>query len=404
MTQTDIGTDRADIDTAGTTTDSSTTAYVLPEDTLERFRERAVAHDRDNTFFTEDLEDLRELGYLRAVIPRSHGGLGLTLHQLNLEQRRLASYAPATALGINMHLYWVGALASRIAAGDNSLQWLVDEVVAGRVIAAGHGEPGNDLAIDDSLTIATPVEGGYRLDGHKIFTSLSPAWTWLGIHARDNSDPEHPRIVHTFVSREDVGVSTVETWDTLGVRATASHDTVLKDVFVPADRTVGVFELGTPPDDYVAAIFPWVLPLLGNIYLGVARRALDLAIATATSRRALSLGNETVANKPFIQYHVAEAELALEATTGQLDNLTTALTAGEDLGDRALLRLFAAKENGTRTARSVTDAALDIAGAGSLHRRNELERLYRDVRAGAFHPPNADAIRAYIGTFALGLL
>lgn len=386
------------------TTSQATTDFVLPEDTLERFRERAVTYDRENRFFAEDLEELRELGYLRAALPREHGGLGISLHQLNLEQRRLAAFAPATALGVNMHLYWTGPLADQLNAGNKELLWLAEEIVAGKVIAAGHGEPGNDLVIDDSTTIATPVDGGYRITGHKIFTSLSPAWDWLGVHARDNSDPDNPKIVHTFVRRDEVGVSTVETWDTLSVRATASHDTLLDDVFVPSERTVGVHAVGEPPTGYVAGIFPWVLPLLGNIYLGIGRRALDLAIASATSRTALSLGGESVAHKPFTQYHVAEAEFALEGTQGQLDRLTTQLTAGEDLGDRALLRLFAAKENGTRTGRTVTDLALEVAGAGALHRRNELERLYRDVRAGAFHPPNSDSARTFVGSFALGLL
>ena len=218
--------------------------WVIPEDTLERFRERAVAHDRDNTFFADDLADLSELGYLRAALPVERGGLGLSLHQLNTEQRRLATFAPATALGINMHLYWVGPITDQLAQGNSKVSWLADEVAAGRVIAAGHGEPGNDLVIDDSTTIATPVEGGYRISGRKIFTSLSPAWDWLGVHARDDSDPQHPKIVHTFVPRGESGVTTVETWDTLGVRATASHDTLLDDVFVPHERTVGIVDLG----------------------------------------------------------------------------------------------------------------------------------------------------------------
>lgn len=161
--------------------------------------------------------------------------------------------------------------------------------------------------------------------------SLSLAWDWLGVHARDDSDPDHPRIVHGFLSREQAGITTVETWDTLGVRATASHDTVLDDVYLPADRVVGVFDLGSPPDGYVAGIFAWVLPLLGNIYLGVARRALDLAIAAARSRGSLSLGGDPVAGKPFTQYHVAEAELQhrdpssirrIELCTSRHDSLT----------------------------------------------------------------------------------
>lgn len=377
---------------------------VLSDDLLARLHARAADYDRENRFFAEDLEELAEAGYLRAALPREKGGLGLTLHQLNQEQRRLAYWAPATALGVNMHLYWTGSAADRYGAGDHTVDWLIDEVVAGKVLAAGHGEPGNDVAIDDSRATAVPVDGGYRISGHKIFTSLSPAWNWLGVHAKDTSDPDKPRIVHAFVARGSEGVETVETWDTLGVRATASHDTRLDGVFVPAGRVVAADQLGAVPGPFVAGIFPWVLPLLGNVYLGIARRALDVALETAGRRSALSLGGAPVAGKPFTQYHAAEAELLLENTVSALDRLTLGLTAGEDFGARTQLKLFAAKENGTRTAREVTDLALEIAGAGSIHKRSELERLYRDVRAGAFHPPNSDLVRDYVGKFALGQL
>ena len=136
----------------------------------------------------------------------------------------------------------------------------------------------------------------------------------------------------------------------------------------------------------------------------IGRRALDVALEQARTRTALSLGGAPVAEKPFVQYHAAEAELLLEGVGAQLDRLTADLTAGVDLGDRTLVKLFAAKENGTRAARAVTDLALEIAGAGSISRRNELERLYRDVRAGSFHPPNSDAVRELIGKTVLGVL
>lgn len=386
------------------TTDAAGRRRVLDDALLARLHSRAADYDRENRFFAEDLDDLRDVGYLRAAVPVERGGLGLTVDEVNHEQRRLAYWAPATALGLNMHLYWTGPAADRSRAGDTSVDWLLEEVAAGKVVAAGHGEPGNDVAIDDSTTLGTRVDGGYRITGHKIFTSLSPAWDWLGVHFRDDTDPDAPVIVHAFVPRDTAGVRTVETWDTLGVRATASHDTLLDDVFVDERHVVDVHPVGGVPGPYVQAIFPWVLPALGNIYLGIGRRAVDVALDAASTRTALSLGGAPVATKPFVQYHVAEAELILEGATGQLDELTAALAAGRDLGDRVLLKLFAAKENGTRAARTATDLALEIAGAGSIHRRSELERLYRDVRAGAFHPPNSDAVRDFIGKFALGLL
>lgn len=376
----------------------------LTDELLVRVHARAADYDRDNRFFAEDLEDLRDAGHLRGPVPVELGGLGLTLAEVAHAQRRLAYWAPSTALALSMHLYWVGSAADRHRAGDRSLDWLLEEVAAGKVIAAGHGEPGNDTAIDDARTVAVPVEGGYRITGHKIFTSLAPAWDWLGVHARDNSDPTHPRIVHAFVARDSDGVRTEETWDTLGVRSTASHDTHLDDVFVPTGLVVGTNDPGAVPGAYIAGVFAWVLPLIANVYFAIGRRALDVALDQARRRTALSLGGAPVAEKPFVQYHAAEAELLLEGVEAQLDRLTADLTAGVDLGDRTLVKLFAAKENGTRAARTVTELALEIAGASSISRRNELERLYRDVRAGSFHPPSSDAVRDLIGKTVLGLL
>jgi alkylation response protein AidB-like acyl-CoA dehydrogenase len=374
----------------------------LTDDLLARIHGRAAGYDADNRFFHEDLEELRDAGHLRGPVPEELGGLGLTLDEVNQAQRTLAYWAPATGLATTMHLYWTGNAADLWLAGDHSQEWLLREVAAGKIVAAGHGERGNDVAIADSSTVATPVEGGYRITGHKIFTSLAPAWDWLGMHARDDSDPENPRIVHGFISRESAGVETVETWDTLGVRATASHDTRLTDVFLPADRVIDVQDLGADPPARVAGIFRWVLPLLGNVYVGVARRATDVALASARKRTAVSVGGAPVSTKPLVQYHAAEAELLLEAATGQLDHLTAQLTAGVDLGGRTFLKLVAAKENGTRTAQRVTELALQIAGAGSLSRRGELERLYRDVAAGSFHPPNSDTVHELIGQIVLG--
>jgi alkylation response protein AidB-like acyl-CoA dehydrogenase len=377
---------------------------VLSDDLLKTLHSRAGDYDRENAFFAEDLADLREAGYLRAAIPADRGGLGLSLAQLNREQRRLGYWAPATGVGINMHLYWTGPTADLARAGDAGVDWLVEDIVAGKVFAAGHGEPGNDMGLFDSLTAAVPVSGGYRVSGHKVFTSLSPAWDWLGIHARDDSDPEHPKVVHGFVARDSEGVRTEPTWDTLGLRATASHDTYLDNVFIPHERVVGISEVGAVPEGFVSAILPWVLPMLGNVYLGLGRRAVDLALDTARRRTTKSTGDAPVATKPFVQYLAAEAELVLEGATAQLDELTAGLTAGVDYGERTLPRLFAAKENATRAARQATELAMEIVGASSLHKRGELERLYRDVRAGAFHPPNSEAVHDFIGRSVLGLL
>jgi alkylation response protein AidB-like acyl-CoA dehydrogenase len=378
-------------------------AYFTIDD-YERFHARAAVYDRANRFFTEDLEDLAERGYLKAALPARHGGGGLSLSAVAREQRRLAYWAPATALAVNMHLYWTGPAAELTDNGVQDLDWLLQAVADGKVLAAGHGERGNDVGLDDSTTSATPEpDGSYVVAGRKTFTSLSPAWDLLGIHARDDSDPEHPRIVHLFVDRTASGVSTEQTWDALGVRATASDDTVLADVRVPGSQLVGASEIGAPYPPYVVGILQWYLPLVANVYFGIARRALDLAEQSARTRSSLALPGQTHAHKPAVQRQLAQAEILLDAAWSLLERTTADVDAGVDHGDWWTPRLFAAKEFTVTTARQVVDIAVQVVGASAVSRSNELERLYRDVRTGSLHPPNTDAVLDVIGRTAVHL-
>src|SRR5580765_9069307 len=205
----------------------------LSDEMLNRFAQRAPKYDRDNTFFTEDFDELRQAGYLRLAVPVEFGGAGLSLAGVAQQQRRLGYYAAPTALAVNMHLYWTGIAADLWRAGDRSLRWLLEAAAAGEVFAAGHAESGNDIPVLLSTTKAERVEGGYRFTGRKSFGSLTPVWTRLGMHGMDTSDPAAPKIVHVFMPRDTQGYSIKETWDVLGMRATRSDDTVLDGAFIP---------------------------------------------------------------------------------------------------------------------------------------------------------------------------
>src|SRR5690606_34167663 len=120
-----------------TTTTDTTLGRALPTEMLERFRARAGELDRTNAYFEEDLAELRDAGYLLAAVPTHHGGWGLDLAAVAAEQRRLARYAPATALSLTMHHYWVGMAMELERAGDTSCSWILEAAAAGEVFAAG---------------------------------------------------------------------------------------------------------------------------------------------------------------------------------------------------------------------------------------------------------------------------
>jgi alkylation response protein AidB-like acyl-CoA dehydrogenase len=378
---------------------------VLSDETLAHFAARAATYDRENRFFTEDFEELRQAGYLLMTVPRELGGLGLNHLQGCREQRRLAYYAPATALAINMHLEVAAMAADLYRAGDISCKWLLEEVVRGEVFALGRSEPGNDMPLLYSTTRAEPVEGGYQFYGHKIFGSLSPVWTRLGIYGQDNTDPAHPKLVHAFMPRDTPGYTIKETWDTLGMRATRSDDTLLEGAFVPNRYVARILPTGVAGADlFVLAIFAWAEPTFGAIYLGIAERARDLAVSAAKRKTSVAGGGRAMAYNPMVQYAAAEMIIALDAAIATIERVADDWSKGVDHGSAWVSKLVAAKYIAVEAAQKVVDLAMDMYGGAGFFRTSELERLYRDVRAGKLHPANAALAHELIGKSALGIL
>jgi len=381
------------------------TATVLTTEILDRCAARAAGYDRDNRFFQEDFDELKAAGYLLLTVPKAFGGAGLSLAEVCREQARLAYAAPATALAVNMHFYWTGIAADLYRAGDHTVDWMLKEAAAGEVFAAGHGERGNDLPVLASSSTAQRVDGGYRFTGHKIFGSLTPVWTRLGIHAMDLSDPSHPMVVHAFMPRDTSGYEIVETWDTMGMRATRSDDTILKGAFVPDRYIARVVPAGfAGADPFVLGIFVWAEPTFGHIYAAIAQRARDIAVASVQQKTSVALGGRSMAWHPMVQYAVAEMDMELDAIKSHVERIASDWSAGVNYGGLWPAKLVAAKYRAVEGAKRVVDLAMDVSGGTGMFRKSELERLYRDVRCGGFHPANSAIAHEVVGKTALGLL
>ena len=375
----------------------------LTEEMLARFDARAAAYDRENRFFDQDFEELRAANYLTLPVPEQFGGPGLTLADVCREQRRLSYYAPATALAINMHLYWAGVAADLRRRGDTSLEWVLRDAAAGEIFAAGHAESGNDIPVLLSTTNAERVDGGYRFTGRKQFGSLAPVWTRLGLHGMDASDPANPKVVHAFMPRDSGGYLIKETWDVLGMRATRSDDTILENVFVP-DRYIArvVPAGGAGVDAFVLSIFAWALLGFANVYYGLAKRALEKTIAGVKGKTSLAL-SRSMAYHPEVQHAIAQMVIEFESIGPHLDRIAEDWSNGVDYGAEWPSKIFAVKYRTVEAAWRIVDRGLDVAGGHGIFRSAGYERLLRDARLGRIHPANAFLTHEVVGKTALGI-
>jgi alkylation response protein AidB-like acyl-CoA dehydrogenase len=375
----------------------------LTDEMLERFDARAPGHDRDNRFFDQDFDELRSSGYLALPLPEDLGGSGCTLAEVNRAQRRLAKVAPATALAVNMHLYWVGTAADMRRMGDDWGDVILRAAADGQVLAAGHAERGNDLPLLLSSTTAERVDGGWRISGHKLFGSLGPVWDLIGFHAMDTSDPTAPRIVHGFAGRGAQGLQVVETWDTLGMRATASQDTVFDGVFVPDDQVVVVCPAGFAGADFFhVALFAWALLGFAGVYLSIAERAYAEAVQHVSTKTSMAL-TRPMAYHPEVQHGVAQMRMGLETATALLDRSVDEWSTGVDHGGDWLVKIVTTKHVVADAAWKVVDTALDVTGGAGIFKRDRLEQLFRDARLGRIHPANSMLTHELVAKLSLGI-
>jgi len=350
---------------------SVTSGSILSDALLEGCRQRAAGYDRDNKFCQEDFDALKAAGYLKLTLPKEFGGLGYTLNQYTREARRLANYAPATALCLNMHHYWVGTAADSWRAGDKSVGFILEEAGAGEVFAAGHAESGNETSLTMSITKAEKVNGGYKFTGRKSFGSLTPVWTRLGLHGMDTSDPKNPKVIHGFLPRNTPGITIKETWDVMGMRATRSDDTVLEGAFVPDKYIVRSLPAGLAGADYfVLSIFAWALGGFGNIYYGLAQRMMQLAVEHVKGKGSLGL-TRSMAHHPEVQHGVAEMAVGLEAIGAQLETMTQDWSNGVQHPDWPI-KIVAAKYNAVETAWKIADRALEVSGGFGMFKKSEM--------------------------------
>lgn len=372
-------------------------AVALAASLVPALASRAAAHDRDASFPRADVEDLRDAGLLGLMVPRPLGGMGATCATYAAVARTLATGSGATALVFNMHSSITGALAgtsdelaAAVGAGD---AWFLarDEVLrqaaAGALFQVAMSERAAGSRFTRMTTTYEAAAGGWHLRGRKAFcTGAGHADRYLVV-ARSADGAR----ISQFLVPAGPGLRVEQTWDPLGMRATASNDIEL-DVVVAPDALLGGVE-GLAP--LLARVMPhWLVASYAAVYAGVAAAALDAAVAQVADRSLghlpavrARIGRADAAVAACWQV-VAEAAERVDVAPGQLDTNRWVHRAKLLAGDTAL---------------AVASSMVEACGTSATRRGAPLERLLRDARCGALHPATSDVCADWLGAAAIGL-
>jgi alkylation response protein AidB-like acyl-CoA dehydrogenase len=365
------------------------------------FAQRSAQHDEEGSFPFENYALLKQSGYTVLTIPEQLGGLGATLLERMKAQERLAQGCGATALAINMHFNTVGLLIDlhRKFRAPN-VERMLRRIAGERLICGGSGsEPDNAVINLRPRTLARRTEGGWIVNGRKIFGTQSIAMDLFFAEATCEEGPQGPLIITFFIpARETPGFSFKDDWNVMGMRSTESRSSELKDAFV-ADESV-VLQRPISRSGRVTKVFAKAPFTIGAPYIGIAAAARDFVVEFMRDRPRFPL-KHPMSHLPAVYNKVGEMDLLLEGARAVMWKAAAEVDRDDprSWSRKAVAARMIAIENSVR----VVDLAMRAVGGSSYFKRLPLERLFRDVRAGLYHPFDSDESLEFLGKSAFGI-
>lgn len=357
----------------------------LTEETAKSFKETSREHDENVTFPFENFKTLKEIGYPQLSIPKEYGGGGISLYEMLKHQEIIAKYDGATALSIGWHMGIIMDLGEKKAWDEDKYKKVAADVIE-------NGSLINNLATEPAT--GSPTRGGrpettakkdgdeWVLNGRKTFATLSPILKYAVVSA---SIVDSDEVANFVVDTSLEGVHVDETWNSVAMRASGSHDFIMKDVRVL-------------PEDLVSYRTPgWKAPAgwllhIPVCYLGIARAAQYSAVKFATEYSPNSIKG-TISELPNVQEKLGRIEMLLLEAEHFLYSVARKWDES-NAEERAELgsELGAVKTSIVNKAVEIVDLAMRVVGAKSLSADNELQRYYRNIRAGLHNPPMDDMV------------
>ena len=352
------------------------------------FAQRAGWATDEDQYVSDNFALVKASGLIEAGVPAELGGGGAGVDELAAMLRTLGYHCGSTALALSMHTHQVAIPAWRWTHQKAvAVEPLLRRIATERIQLVSSG--GSDWIAGSGK--AEKVDGGYRITARKVFSSGAPSGDLLMTSAILESEGEPPMVLHFGVPMNSPQVKILDTWRTLGMRGTGSHDVMIDGHFVPeaavaARRKAGEWHL------LFQIISTIGFSLVYSVYLGVAESARDTAIELAKRRQP---SRHVVELAGRMDTELTAARLAHESMLAAVRlNAPSAETVNQVMIGRQLV---------ARHAMAAVDLAMEVAGGAGFYRSAGLERKFRDIQGARYHPLQSGPQAEYAGAMALGL-
>ncbi|MGE3600372.1 MAG: acyl-CoA dehydrogenase family protein [Dehalococcoidia bacterium] len=369
----------------------------LAAELADAFAPRAGDLDRDAAFPHENYRIMRDAGYLKLTVPEEFGGMGASLYELMLAQERLAMGDAGTALAVNMHLTPIGQWAGiwRITR-NKAIEDALRRAGEGSLIWAGFtSEAGVENVIMGANTKATKVDGGFLVNGYKVFCTNIEIATDFTISVQLDDPIRGSELLLLKTNKGAPGLRPIRNWDVAGMRATQSGDLEIKDLFVPDENVVHRQPIGHFNEVIARTILCWGVTSFGAVYSGIGAGALAWAVDIAKKRNRHK--------EPMVRQLFAEMEVLLEcgravayrhAKEVEEGAIFEQLTMQEVMSRAALAKIVPV--NNTLT---IMNKIIEAVGSPTFMKKYPFERMLRDAQAGPLMPfSNIVAHRLFAAT------
>jgi alkylation response protein AidB-like acyl-CoA dehydrogenase len=352
------------------------------------FEQRAMETTDEDKFVADNFALLKAAGLIEAGVPAELGGGGAGIDELAAMLRTIGYHCGSTALAFSMHTHQVAIPAGRWTHQKaTAVEPLLKRIATERIQLVSSG--GSDWIAGSGK--AEKVDGGYRITARKVFSSGAPTGDLLMTSAVLESEGEPPMVLHFGVPMNSPQVKVLDTWRTLGMRGTGSHDVMIDGHVVP-EAAVAVRRIAGEWHPLFHLIATTAFPLVYSVYLGIAESARDIAIGLAKRRPP---NHHTIELAGRMETELTAARLARESMLAAVRlNAPSAETVNQVMIGRQLV---------ARHTIAAVDLAMELAGGTGFYRSAGLERKFRDIQAARYHPLQSGPQAQYAGAMALGL-